>query len=64
MTKSSGEIKKAAADITAGATTPEEKTSEDLQFCQTQFKNTTFDTNASPTRTGESCRRSIRFPTF
>lgn len=44
MTKSSGEIKKAAADITAGATTPDEKLRKIYEFCQTQIRNTTFDT--------------------
>ncbi|HUR97561.1 MAG TPA: DUF3857 and transglutaminase domain-containing protein [Pyrinomonadaceae bacterium] len=44
MNKKSGEIKKAAADITAGATTPEEKLRKIYEFCQTQIKNTTFDT--------------------
>jgi hypothetical protein len=44
MTKSSSEIKKAAAEITAGATTPEEKLRKIYDFCQTQIKNTTFDT--------------------
>jgi hypothetical protein len=44
MTKSSGEIKKAAAEITAGATTPDEKLRKIYEFCQTQIKNTSFDT--------------------
>jgi hypothetical protein len=44
MTKSSGEIKKAAAEITAGAATPEERLRKIYEFSQTQIKNTTFDT--------------------
>jgi hypothetical protein len=44
MTKSSGEIKKAAAEITADATTPDEKLRKIYEFCQTQIKNTSFDT--------------------
>ena len=43
MHKSSGDIKKAAAEITAGATTPEEKLKKIYEFCQTQITNTTFD---------------------
>lgn len=44
MTKSSGDIKKAAAEITAGASTPDEKLRKIYEFCQTQIGNTTFDT--------------------
>lgn len=44
MTKSSGEIKKVAGEITAGATTPEEKLRKIYDFTQTQIKNTAFDT--------------------
>jgi hypothetical protein len=44
MNKSSGEIKKAAAEITAGGATPDEKLRKIYEFCQTQIKNTTFDT--------------------
>jgi hypothetical protein len=44
MNKSSGDIKKAAAEITAGAATPDEKLRKIYEFCQTQIKNTTFDT--------------------
>ncbi|MEP7147808.1 MAG: DUF3857 and transglutaminase domain-containing protein [Acidobacteriota bacterium] len=43
MTKSSGEIKKTAAEITAGASTPNEKLQKIYEFCQTQIKNTSFD---------------------
>jgi hypothetical protein len=43
MNKSSGDIKKAAAEITAGASTPDEKLRKIYEFCQTQIKNTTFD---------------------
>jgi len=44
MTKSSSEIKKAAAEITAGASTPDEKLRKLYDFCQTQIRNTSFDT--------------------
>lgn len=44
MTKSSGDVKNAAAQITSGASTPEEKLRKIYEFCQTQIKNTTFDT--------------------
>lgn len=44
MTKSSGDIKKAAGEITAGAATPEEKLRKIYEFTQTQIKNTTYDT--------------------
>jgi hypothetical protein len=43
MNKGSGDIKKAAAEITAGATTPEDKLRKLYEFCQTQINNTTFD---------------------
>jgi hypothetical protein len=43
MNKSSGDIKKAAAEITAGATTPDEKLKKLYLFCQTEIKNTTYD---------------------
>ncbi len=41
--KKDKDISRAAADITAGATTPEEKTRKLYDFCQTQIKNTSFD---------------------
>lgn len=44
MTKSSDDIKKAAAEITAGAATPEERLRKIYEFCQTQIRNTSFDT--------------------
>jgi hypothetical protein len=44
MVKPNGDIKKAAADITAAASTPDEKLKKLYEFCQTQIKNTTFDT--------------------
>ncbi|HEX6124220.1 MAG TPA: DUF3857 and transglutaminase domain-containing protein [Pyrinomonadaceae bacterium] len=44
MTKPSGEIKKAASEIMAGATTPDEKLRKIYEFCQTEIKNTSFDT--------------------
>lgn len=43
MTKGSGDIRKAAAEITAGVTEPEEKLQKIYEFCQSQIKNTTFD---------------------
>ncbi len=43
MNKSNGDIKKAAAEITASATTPDEKLRKLYEFCQTQIKSTTFD---------------------
>jgi hypothetical protein len=44
MNKPSGDIKKAATDITAGATTSDEKLRKLYEFCQKEIKNTTFDT--------------------
>ena len=44
MNKPDKEIKKAAVDITADASTPEEKLQKLYQFCQAQISNTTFDT--------------------
>ncbi|MGD9561967.1 MAG: DUF3857 domain-containing protein [Pyrinomonadaceae bacterium] len=43
MTKSSKDVRAAAAEITAGAATPEEKIKRIYDFCQTQIKNTSFD---------------------
>ncbi|MBK8465521.1 MAG: DUF3857 and transglutaminase domain-containing protein [Chloracidobacterium sp.] len=43
MNKTNGELKKAASDITAGASSPEEKLKKLYEFCQTQIANTTFD---------------------
>jgi hypothetical protein len=43
MTKVPGDVKKASAEIIAGATTPEEKLQKLYEFVQTQIKNTTFD---------------------
>ncbi len=43
MTKSNGDIKKAAADITAAAQSPVEKLKKLYEFCQMAIKNTTFD---------------------
>ena len=45
MVKSNDDIKKSAADITATASTPDEKLKKLYEFCQTQIKNTTFDTS-------------------
>lgn len=44
MTKSSGDIKKASAEIIAGASTPIEKLRKIYEFCQTKVSNTSFDT--------------------
>jgi len=41
--KENKEIQKAAAEVTAGATTAEEKLKKLYEFCQTQIANTTFD---------------------
>ena len=43
MNKSDKEIKRVATEITASASTPEEKLRKLYEFCQTQIKNTTFD---------------------
>ncbi len=43
MNKSNGDIKKAAAEITASASTPEEKLRKLYEFCQSEIKNTSFD---------------------
>jgi hypothetical protein len=43
MTKPSGDIKKLAPEIIAGATTTDEKLRKIYDYCQTQIKNTTFD---------------------
>lgn len=45
MNKESGDVKKAAAEITAGAATAEEKLKKIYEYCQTQIANTTFDTS-------------------
>lgn len=44
MNKPNKDIKKAAEEIAAGATTVEEKLAKLYEFCQTQIKNTDFDT--------------------
>src|SRR5262249_29861235 len=44
MNKENGDIKKAAADVTAGASTPDEKLRKLYAYCQNEIKNTTFDT--------------------
>jgi hypothetical protein len=44
MNKKNGDVAKAAADITAGATNDEEKLRKLYEFCQTQIRNTDFDT--------------------
>lgn len=49
MNKGGGDIKKMAAEITAGASTADEKLRKIYEFCQTQISNTTFD----PTLTDE-----------
>jgi len=45
MNKPNGDIKKAAMEITASASTPEDKLRKLYEFCQTQIKNTSFDTS-------------------
>ncbi len=45
MNKSDKEIKKVAADVAASASTPEEKLRKLYEFCQTQIRNTSFDTS-------------------
>lgn len=44
MNKQNGDISRAAADITAGATTPEDKLRKIYEFCQKEIQNTDFDT--------------------
>jgi hypothetical protein len=44
MNKENKDIKAAAADITTGATSPDEKLRKLYDFCQNQIKNTSFDT--------------------
>lgn len=43
LRKDEGDMKKAAAEITAGAATDEEKVRKIYEYCQTQIANTTFD---------------------
>jgi hypothetical protein len=43
MNKPDKEIKKVAADVTAAATTPEEKLQKLYHYCQTEINNTSFD---------------------
>jgi hypothetical protein len=45
MDKSNGDIKRAAAEITAGATNDDDKLRKLYEFCQTQVRNTDFDTS-------------------
>ena len=47
MNKADKEIKKAAMEITAGATTDEEKLRKLYEFCQTQIRNVTYDPTAT-----------------
>ncbi len=44
MNKSDKEIKNTAAELTATAATPEDKLRKIYEFCQTQIRNTAFDT--------------------
>lgn len=53
MNNKSGDIKTAAAEITNGASTPEEKLRKIYEFCQREVKNTTFD----PTLTDEDRKK-------
>jgi hypothetical protein len=43
ITKPSGDVKKLAAEITAGASTPDDKLRKLYEYCQTQIRNTTMD---------------------
>jgi len=43
MNKPDKEVKKAATDITAAASTPEEKLQKLYEYCQTEISNTSFD---------------------
>lgn len=43
MNTPSDDVKKTAAEITAGAATPEEKLKKIYAFCQTRIRNTTYD---------------------
>src|SRR5205085_10830145 len=45
MNKERRDINKAAADITAGASTPVEKLQEISEVCQAKIKKTTFETS-------------------
>jgi hypothetical protein len=45
MNKSDKDIKKVAAEITASASTPEEKLQKLYEYCQSEIRNTSFDTN-------------------
>ena len=45
MNKPDKEIKRVASEVTASASTPQEKLQKLYEFCQTQIKNTTFDTS-------------------
>ena len=44
LTIPDGDIKKAAQEITAGASSPEEKLRRIYEFCQKEIKNVTYDT--------------------
>lgn len=43
LKKDSGDVKKAAAEISVGATSDEEKLKKFYEYCQTQIANTTWD---------------------
>ena len=45
MNKPDKEIKRVATEVTASASTPQEKLHKLYEFCQTQIKNTSFDTS-------------------
>ena len=45
MNKGDKEIKRTAMELTASAATPEEKLQKLYEFCQTQIRNTAFDTS-------------------
>jgi hypothetical protein len=45
MTKPNSDVKKAAEEVTASASTPVEKLKKLYEFCQTQIKNISYDTS-------------------
>ncbi len=45
MNKPDKEIKRVAAEVTAAVSTPQEKLQKLYEYCQTQIKNTSFDTS-------------------
>jgi hypothetical protein len=60
MVKGDKEVKKTAAEITASASTPEEKLRKLYEFCQTQIRNISFD----PTATDEDKLKAFKQKSF